>query len=196
MTTHHFRSANSAVLSTYNQESASGKFLVDRVELRETKIVAQATRGEPCSAARRLTALVLGASWLVMLVVACGGGDDDVIATPVAMGTAGSSARAEARAMAATAPNTSAQMPAHAPGHVGATMPAALLQPCSDESRRPAQLAAVPAQLRSPLVQGDGLGDEALNSLAGRLGAGASDTAPASDPFEAKQVAVPIQPFR
>ena len=140
-------------------------------------------RGEPSSAAWRLTALLLGASWVVTLAVACGGGGDDVIAMPVATGAtaaAGSGARAEAAAVAAAAPQP------QVPGHNAVAMPAVPLQPCSDESRRPAQLAAVPAHLRAPAVQGDELGDEALNSPAGRPGAGAAGAAPPANAFEAK----------
>ena len=144
--------------------------------------------GEPSSAAWRLTALLLGASWVVTLAVACGGGDDDVIATPVATGAAGSGARADAggMAVAAAAPQTLAQTQGQAPGHGAGAMPATQLQPCGDESRRPAQFAAVPAHLRAPVVQGDELGDEALNSPAGRLGAGAAGAAPTANAFEVK----------
>lgn len=139
---------------------------------------------EPSSAAWRLTALLLGASWVVTLAVACGGGGDDVIANSVvatgATAAAGSGARAEAAAVAAAAPRP------QVPGHNAVAMPAVPLQPCSDESRRPAQLAAVPAHLRAPAVQGDELGDEALNSPAGRPGAGAAGAAPPANAFEAK----------
>ncbi len=145
-------------------------------------------RGEPCSPAWRLSALLLGASWIVTLAVACGGGGDDVVANPVATGVAGSSARTEAGAMAVAAlpPYSSAQMQGQTPVRGAATLPAPLLQPCNDESRRPAQPAAVPTHLRAPGVQGDGLDDEALNSPAGRPGAGAAGADPLTDPFEAK----------
>ena len=140
-------------------------------------------RGEPSSAAWRLTALLLGASWVVTLAVACGGGGDDVIAMPVATGAtaaAGSGARAEAAAVAAAAPQP------QVPGHNAVAMPAVPLQPCADASRRQAHLAAAPAHLRAPAVQGDELGDEALNSPAGRPGAGAAGAAPPANAFEAK----------
>jgi hypothetical protein len=145
-------------------------------------------RAEPCSPAWRLSTLLLGASWVVALAVACGGGGDDLIASPVATGAAGSDARDKPGAMAvvALAPHTTAQMPGQAPGRGAATLPAPLLQPCSDESRRPAQSAAVPTHLRAPRVQGDGLDDAALSSPAGRTDAGGPGADPPADPFEAK----------
>lgn len=137
-------------------------------------------RGETCSPAWRMSALLLGTSWVMTLAVACGGGagggGDDVIATSVATGVAGSGARTEAGAMGVAA------LPAPTP----AQMRAPLLRPCSDESRRPAQAAAVPAHLRAPPVHGNGLDDEALNLPAGRQGAGAADADPLADPFETK----------
>lgn len=148
--------------------------------------------GEPSSAAWRLTALLLGASWVVTLAVACGGGsDDDVTGNPAsngAAGAAGSSVRAEAAAMAAVAaaPHTLARAPGQAPGPDAAAVPATRLHPCTDESRRPAQFATVPAHLRAPMVRGDELSDEVLNSPAGHLGAGAAGADPRTDPFEAK----------
>ena len=148
-------------------------------------------RAEPSSAAWRLTALLLGASWVVTLAVACGGGGDDVIAMSVATGATGavgSGARAEALglAVAAAAPQTLAQTQGQAPGPGAAAMPATQLQPCSDDSRRPAQLAAVPAHLRAPVARGDELGDEALNSPGGRPRPEAAGAAPPAEAPEAK----------
>ena len=148
-------------------------------------------RAEPSSAAWRLTALLLGASWVVTLAVACGGGGDDVIAMSVATGATsavGSGARAETLglAVAAAAPQTLAQTQGQAPGPGAAAMPATQLQPCSDDSRRPAQLAAVPAHLRAPVARGDELGDEALNSPGGRPRPEAAGAAPPAEAPEAK----------
>lgn len=144
-------------------------------------------RGEPCSPAWRLSALLLGASWVATLAVACGGGDDRA-ASPDATGAAGSDARdmPGAMAVAAMAPHTSAVMQDPAPGRGAATLPAPRLQPCIDESSRPAQSAAVPTHLRAPRVQGDGFDDAELSSPAGRSGAGGPGADPPADPFEAK----------
>lgn len=145
-------------------------------------------RGESCSPAWRLSALLLGASWIVTLAVACGGGGDDLVASAVATGAAGRDARDKPGAMtvAALTLHTTAQMQGQAPGRGAAMLRAPLLQPCNDESRRPTQSAAVPTHLRAPRVQGDGLDDAALSSPAGRTDAGGPGADPPADPFEAK----------
>ncbi len=145
-------------------------------------------RSEPCSPAWRLSALLLGASWVATLAVACGGGGNDLAASPVATGAAGNDARDKpgAMAVAAMAPHTSALMQDPAPGRGAATLPAPRLQPCIDESSRPAQSAAVPTPVRTPRVQGDRFDDAALNSPAGRPGAGGPGADPPVDPFEAE----------
>ena len=145
-------------------------------------------RGESCPPAWRLSALLLGAIWIVTLAVACGGGGDDFVASPVETGAADRDARDKPGAMtvAALALHTTAQVQGQAPGRGATTLPAPLLQPCNDESRRPTQSAAVPTHLRAPRVQGDGLDDAALSSPAGRTDAGGPGADPPADPFEAK----------
>ena len=102
-------------------------------------------RSEPCSAAWRLTALLLGASWVVTLGVACGGGGDDAIAGSVAATSATGGAGSGAPAESAAVPAATSQ--SQVLGHHAAALSATLLQPCVDDSRRPAHLAAVPEHL-------------------------------------------------
>jgi len=122
----------------------------------------------------------------VTVAVGCGGGGD-FVAFPDT-GAAGRDARDKSGAMtvAALALHTTAQVQGQAPGRGAATLPAPLLQPCNDESRRPAQSAALPTHLRAPRVQGDGLDDAALSSPAGRTDADGPGADPPADPFEAK----------
>jgi len=140
-------------------------------------------RGEPCSPAWRLTALLLGASWVVTLAVACGGGGDGVVATPATVGAVGSASRGDAgeRALASAA----GQVPqARSPS--ATSLPTASVQPCTEASRQVVQRAALPTQLRPPEVQAHELSDEALNLPTGRPGTGAAHTQMA-DLVEAKQ---------
>ena len=122
-------------------------------------------RGPTCSGGWRVAALLLGASWLVTLAVACGGGDDFV-------------APAAAPAPQALAPALALGLAQNA-----AATPATPLQPCADEPRQAAKIAAVPAHLRAPVVQDHGLSDEALKSPLGDQGASAASVQLA-DPFE------------
>lgn len=95
-------------------------------------------RGEPCSQAWRTSALLLGASWIVTLAVACGGGgdgDDDVVVTPVTTGAVG---------VAAASSRTPAQMQRQTPRHETAALPVRPPQPCNDELLVPARFAADP----------------------------------------------------
>ena len=140
-------------------------------------------RGPTCSGGWRVAALLLGASWLVTLAVACGGGDDAVGPTPSAAHAAGGSSRAGAGAVVGA--GTAAPLAQNA-----AATPAALRQPCADEPRQAAQLAVqsaalsavqsavqsatVPAHLRAPAMQDHGLSDEALKSPLGDQGASAA----------------------
>ena len=123
-------------------------------------------RGPSCSPLWRVAALLLGASWLVTLAVACGGGDDAVAPA------------------AAPAPQAQALAPALALG-LANNAAATLLQPCADGPRQAAKIAAVPAHLRAPVLQDHGLSDEALKSPLGDQGASAAGVQPA-DPFETK----------
>ena len=118
-------------------------------------------RGPSCSPLWRVAALLLGASWLVTLAVACGGGDDAVALAPQAL------APALALGLAQNA----------------AATPATPLQPCADEPRQAAKMAAVPAHLRAPVVQDHGLSDEALKLPLGEQGASTAGVQPA-DPFD------------
>lgn len=118
-------------------------------------------RGHTCSGGWRVAALLLGASWLVTLAMACGGGDDAVVPAPQAL------------------PQAQAQ------AYQAAAMPKALLQPCADEPRPAAQLATMSAHLRAPVVQDHGLSDEALKSPLGEQGTSAAGVQPA-DPFETR----------
>lgn len=147
-------------------------------------------RGEPCSAAWRLSAMLLGASWIVTLAVACGGGGDDVIANSVvatgATGMAGSGGRAEALAVAGAAPQPQAA------GHHAGAMSAALLQPCADEPRRPAHLAVepehlaeVPPHLRAPVLR-DELSEAVLSARSGRPNAAAAGAEPPEELIDTK----------
>ena len=122
-------------------------------------------RGHTCSGGWRALALLLGVSWLVTLAVACGGGDDAVAP--------------------AAAPAPQAQTSALALGlaHNAAAMPTPPLQPCADEPRQAAKMAAVPAHLRAPVVQDHGLSDEALKSPLGEQGVSAAGVQLA-DPFD------------
>ena len=145
-------------------------------------------RGHTCSGGWRVAALLLGASWLVTLAVACGGGDDAVAPAPSAAHAAGGSTRAEAGAgvgAGTLAPQALALVlaPALAPAHHAAAMPAAPLQPCADAPRQALRVAAVPAHLRPPVVQDHGLSDEALKSPLGDQGASAAGVQLA-DPFD------------
>ena len=89
-------------------------------------------------------------------------------------------------AIVAAAPHAMTQTQGQAPGPGAPAVPATLLQPCTDDARRPAQFAAVPAHLRAPPARGDDLGDDALNSPAGRPGAGAAGAVPPADVIEPK----------
>ena len=136
-------------------------------------------RGPSCSGGWRVAALLLGASWLVTLAVACGGGDDAVAPTPSAAHAAGGSSRAGAGAVVGA--GTAAPL-AQALAQNAAATPAALRQPCADEPRQAAlsavqsavQSATVPAHLRAPAMQDHGLSDEALKSPLGDQGASAA----------------------
>ena len=139
-------------------------------------------RGHTCSGGWRVAALLLGASWLVTLAVACGGGDDAVAPAPSAAQAAGSSTRAGAGAVVG-AGTLAPQALAQALAHQAAAMPVALLQPCADGPRQVAKVAAVPAHRRPPAEQDHGLGDEALKSPLGAPGAGAAGVQLA-DPFD------------
>ena len=134
-------------------------------------------RDPTCSGGWRVAALLLGASWLVTLAVACGGGDDAVGPTPSAAHAAGGSSRAGAGAVVGA--GTAAPLAqALALAQNAAATPAALRQPCADEPRQAAQSAAqsatVPAHLRAPAMQDHGLSDEALKSPLGDQGASAA----------------------
>ena len=127
-----------------------------------------------------MAALLLGASWLVTLAVACGGGDDAAAPAPSAAQAAGGSTRAGAGAVVGTlAPPALAQ----AMAQPAAAMPAAPLQPCTDGPRQVATVAAVPAHRRPPVEQDHGLGDEALKWPLGDQGASAAGVQLA-DPFD------------
>ena len=136
-------------------------------------------RDPTCSGGWRVAALLLGASWLVTLAVACGGGDDTVAPTPSAAHAAGGSSRAGAGAVVGA--GTAAAL-AQALAQNAAATPAALRQPCADEPRQAAQSAVqsvvqsatVPAHLRAPAMQDHGLSDEALKSPLGDQGASAA----------------------
>ena len=138
--------------------------------------------GNTCSGGWRVAALLLGASWLVTLAVACGGGDDAVAPAPSAAHAAGGSTRAGAGA-GVGAGTLAAQ--ALALAHPAAAMPAALLQPCADGPRQVATVAAVPAPLRPPVEQDHGLSDEALKLPLGAPGASAAGV-PLADPFDTR----------
>lgn len=147
-------------------------------------------RSEPCSAAWRLTALLLGASWVVTLAVACGGGGDDAIAGSVAATSATGGAGSGAPAESAAVPAATSQ--SQVLGHHAAALSATLLQPCVDDSRRPAHLAAVPEHLagvpphqRAPVLR-DELSDEVLSSRSGRPNAAAAGSEPPEELIEAK----------
>jgi hypothetical protein len=133
-------------------------------------------RGEPCSPGWRLSALLLGASWIVTLAVACGGGGDDVVATHAALGAGGAGGRGGA---AASAAGQAAQVPSHSAG----AQRRASVQPCTDEARQASQGGALPVPLRAPAVQAHELSDEALNLPSGQTGTGAV-SAPMANPFE------------
>lgn len=124
-------------------------------------------RSPTCSGGWRVAALLLGASWLVTLAVACGGGGDAVAPA------------------AAPAPQALAQTLAPAWANNEAAMPATPLQPCADAPRHAAKMAAVPAHLLAPVVQDHGLSDDALKSPLGEQGASAAGVQ-AADPFETK----------
>ena len=126
-------------------------------------------RGPSCSPLWRVAALLLGASWLVTLAVACGGGDD-VVAPAAAPAP-------QAQALALAPPSAQAQ------ALNAAAMPTPPLQPCADEPRQAAKMAAVPAHLRAPVVQDHGLSDEALKSPLGEQGVSAAGVQLA-DPFD------------
>lgn len=150
----------------------------------------------PCCAAWRLAALLLGASWVVTLAVACGGrgdNDDDNPATATrgvsdstSAASRGAPAEAGAKAVAAVAVRVPGGLPGLVPGQGATSLTAPPPSPCSDELRWPAQLAALHAPARVPVAQDDGPGGEALNSPAGHPGASVSGAAPPVDPFEAK----------
>ena len=139
-------------------------------------------RGPTCSGGWRVAALLLGASWLVTLAVACGGGDDAVGTTPSAAHAAGGSSRAGAGAVVGA--GTAAPL-AQALAQNAAATPAALRQPCADEPRQAAQSATVPAHLRAPAMQDHGLSDEALKSPLGDQGASAAGVQ-LVDPLQSK----------
>ena len=115
-------------------------------------------RDPTCSGGWRVAALLLGASWLVTLAVACGGGDD------------------------AVAPAAAPAPQALGLAHNAAATPTPL-QPCADEPRQAAKMAAVPAHLRAPVVQDHGLSNEALKLPLGEQGASAAGVQLA-DPFD------------
>lgn len=136
-------------------------------------------RGEPCSPGWRLSALLLGASWVVTLAVACGGGDD-VVATHAALdaGAAGGGGGA-----AAGAAGQETQVPSHSAG----AQPRSSVLPCADEARKASQAGALPVPLpvplRAPAAQAHELNDEVLNLHSGQKGTGAV-SAPMANPFE------------
>ena len=132
-------------------------------------------RGEPCSPARRLTALMLGASWVVMLAVACGGGGDDVVGTHVTVGAAGSGSRGGAGAGDGMGASAAGQAP-QAPSHHATAVLTAPVDAGTDGSRQAATRAALPTQLRASEVQAHELSDEALNEPAGNPGTGRDHT--------------------
>lgn len=133
-------------------------------------------RGEPCSPGWRLSSLLLGASWVVTLAVACGGGGDDVVATHDALGAGGAGGGGAAAAGAA---GQSSKVPSHSAG----ALRRASVQPCSDEARQASQGGAFPVPLREPAVQAHELSDEALNLPSGQTGTGVV-SAPMANPFE------------
>jgi len=129
--------------------------------------------GETCSPAWRLTALLLGASWVVTLAVACGGGGDDVVGTHVTASAAGSGSRGDAGdGMGASAAGQAPQAPSH---HATAVLTAPV-DAGTDGSRQAATRAALPTQLRASEVQAHELTGEALNEPAGKPGTGAAHT--------------------
>ena len=139
-------------------------------------------RGHTCSGGWRALALLLGASWLVTLAVACGGGDDAATPVPSAAQAAAGSTRAGAGAVVG-AGTLAPQALALALANQAAAMPSAPLQPCADGPRQVATVAAVPAHLRPPAEQDHGLSDEALKLPLGDQGASAAGVQPA-DPFD------------
>lgn len=132
-------------------------------------------RGEPCSPGWRLSALLLGASWVVTLAVACGGGDDEV--TAHAALDAGGAGGGDGAAAGAAGQTT--QVPSHSAG----ALRTASDQPCADEARRAARGGALPMPLRASAVQAHELSDEVLNMHSGQTGTGAI-SAPMANPFE------------
>ena len=130
-------------------------------------------RGETSSPAWRLTALLLGASWVVTLAVACGGGGEDVVDALVTTSTVGSGSRVAASAGVVV--SAAGQAP-QAPPRIASAVATALVPPCTDASRQVAQRAALPTQSRASAAPADELSDEALNLPAGTPGTGAAHT--------------------
>lgn len=118
-------------------------------------------RGDSCSPVWRLAALLLGTNWVVVLAVACGGGED-VGAAP-----------------AAASPGVTQQLQVH-----GATAaPAVVDRPCAGFSHPPRPPAAPPVEVPPAAVPAPELSDQALQLPAGGLDAGAA-VARTADPFE------------
>jgi hypothetical protein len=132
-------------------------------------------RGEPCSPGWRLSALLPGASWVVTLAVACGGGDD-VVTTDAALG-AGRAEGGGGAAAGTAGPST------QGPSQSAGARRRASVRPCADEARQASQGGALPVPLRAPAVQAHELSDEALDLPSGQTGTGAV-RAPMANPFE------------
>ena len=138
-------------------------------------------RGEPCSPAWRLTALLLGASWVVALAVACGGGGDDVVATHGSVGAGGSGSRVDAgKGVLVSAAGQAPQSTSRS----ATAVPTASVQPCTEAPRQVAQRAALPTPLWASEAQAHELSDDGVNLPASRPGTGAAHT-PMADLLEA-----------
>jgi hypothetical protein len=115
--------------------------------------------GEPCSPAWRLSALLLGAGWVVTLAAACGDGGGDAVAIDAASHSA------------AAGGDTAIEANLRLQAHAATTLAPAPSQPEASEPHQAAPVAALGELPQVSEVQARELSDEALNSPVGGMAA-------------------------